>query len=72
MKTTMCNVCGKRFNMWDEYAKLSMYTTLGYGSEHDGDDLCLDICCKCMDDFIDRCVISPIVERSNTSMITEQ
>lgn len=57
-----CNKCGKTFNTWDTEEGFSFYTRLGYGMSHDGDILELDLCCGCMEELIDSCVISPIVE----------
>lgn len=63
MRQTLCNICGNKFDFWDEQENYSIYTTIGYGSKYDGEHLKLDICCKCMDNLIDRCGISPIEEQ---------
>ena len=65
-KTTVCNKCGKQFDMWDEQEGYAIYTRLGYGSKYDGDHLELDLCCKCMDELIDSCKVGPISEGSDS------
>ena len=60
MKKTVCNMCGKTFDGWDEQENFSIYRTIGYGSRHDGEILSLDLCCDCMDKLIDMCSISPV------------
>ena len=63
---TLCNVCGKEFDMWDEQEELGLHTRFGYGTTFDGDRIDLDICCDCfdklMDKFIPMCKINPITE----------
>lgn len=59
-KEMYCNLCGSRFGFWDEQSEFSIHTVCGYGSENDGMELNLDICCKCMDAIIKQCVISPV------------
>lgn len=59
-KEIICNKCGKKFDMWDTQEDFSIYRHCGYGSEHDGSDLELDLCCECMDKLIAECKISPI------------
>lgn len=65
-KTTICNKCGKTFDMWDDQNGFGARTRLGYGSKYDGDILELDLCCKCMDELIDECTISPLIESEAT------
>lgn len=57
-----CNKCGNRLNEWDVQENFSIYTVLGYGTKFDGCELELDLCCECMNELIDSCAISPIVE----------
>ena len=57
-----CNKCGKKFDEWDTEEDFSLYSTLGYGTVYDGSKLELDLCCKCMEELIGSCVISPIVD----------
>lgn len=61
-KEIYCNKCGKKMDMWDIQEDFSMQRHLGYGSKHDGDILDLDLCCDCMDELIDSCVISPVTD----------
>lgn len=61
-KETRCNRCGKKFNLWDTQEDFSIYRRLGYGTKYDGSTLELDLCCECMDNIIDDCKISPIVD----------
>ncbi len=59
-----CNICGEPFNEFDEEQDFSIVKEIGYGSVHDGKTLELDICCKCMDKLIDKCVESPLLDDS--------
>lgn len=59
-----CNRCGKKFDIWDAQENFSINTRLGYGTKYDGDDLELYLCCGCMEELIDGCVISPIKENT--------
>ena len=63
-----CNKCGKIFNEWDEQEGFSFYGSLGYGMQkYDGAELELDLCCDCMEEIIDGCVVSP-TESFSTSL----
>ncbi len=55
-----CSKCGKEFDMWDLQENFSIHKQIGYGSLYDGEYLKLDLCCKCMDELIDACKVSPI------------
>ena len=57
-----CNMCGKKFDEWDEEENYSISTQCGYGSKHDGDIIRVDFCCKCFDEIINRCKINPVVK----------
>lgn len=59
-KEFYCNKCGKKLDMWDIQEDFSMQRRLGYGSKYDGDDLDIDLCCDCMDELIEKCVIPPV------------
>lgn len=61
-RTTICNMCGSGFETTDMTGGLSLYTRLGYGTKYDGDDLELDLCCKCTETLIENCRVSPIKE----------
>lgn len=59
----VCNKCGTeldRFDIQECFYIESDY--LGYGTKYDGDRLRIDFCCKCMEEIIEQCVISPITE----------
>lgn len=58
----ICNKCGKKFDIWDIQEDFSIYKHMGYGTEHDGESLELDLCCDCMEKIIKECVISPLNE----------
>lgn len=64
MRRFTCNMCGKKFDMWDEQEDFSIRRRLGYGTAYDGDELDLDLCCGCMEKIIDECIISPIIEHT--------
>lgn len=59
-KEMYCNLCGSKFDFWDEQSGYSIHKVCGYGSENDGMELRLDICCSCMDEMIKKCAINPI------------
>lgn len=65
-KTVICNMCGKKFDMWDKSNGFSTSDQFGYGSKRDGDNIELDLCCDCMDKVVDyvveNCKINPITE----------
>lgn len=59
----VCNMCGKEFDFWDEQENFHIHEqNIGYGSKYDGDKLCLDLCCNCMDKIIEMCTINPVIE----------
>lgn len=62
MIMSRCNKCGKDFDIFDEQEDFSIDRILGYGTKHDGEHLKIRFCCKCMDEIIDSCEISPFVE----------
>lgn len=60
MKKTICNMCGKKFDVWDDQESFGIHRDrIGYGSRHDGCVLDLDLCCNCMDTIIEMCRIMP-------------
>lgn len=62
MKTIVCNKCGKELDFWDIQEGYTIETRIGYGSKHDCCELSLHLCCECMDELIDSCEVSPIVD----------
>ena len=64
LKNYTCNKCGKQFDIWDTSEHFHIYAKCGYGTKFDGDDLELDLCCSCVEELIDNCVISPIKENT--------
>lgn len=65
---TLCNLCSKEFNEWDEQENFGIHTRVGYGSRFDGDNIDLDLCCECFDKLMGRlvseCKIKPITENT--------
>lgn len=63
---TLCNVCGKELDEYDEQEHFGLHTRVGYGSKHDCSDVDLDFCCDCFDKLMDKlvpqCKINPITE----------
>ena len=57
MTKTICNVCGKEFNMWDNQEGFGFDYRVGYGSKHDGENLKCDLCCDCFDKLLDEYLI---------------
>lgn len=64
MKKTICNKCGKEFGdtNLDFNSDFSIHTRIGYGSKYDMCGLALDLCSSCMDELIDSCVLSPVID----------
>ena len=48
-KRKKCTLCGRRFELHDEFANLCFEKKVSYGSVHDGETLKLNLCCKCFD-----------------------
>lgn len=62
---TICNVCGKTFDMWDLKEMFGIHQSeIGYGSSHDGETISIDLCCTCFDELMDyvlpKCKIDPV------------
>ena len=59
-----CNMCGKKFDMWDEEENFCFHHRFGYGSKYDCYQLDLKLCCKCfdslMDELVPRCKTNPL------------
>ena len=62
-----CNKCGSQFNYLDIQEDFKVYKLLRYGTKYDGCELELDLCCRCVDELIDSCVLSPIACRRFSS-----
>lgn len=61
-----CNKCGKEMDIWDRQENFSINGICGYGTKYDGSKIQLNLCCDCMEELIDACVVSPvIVERGS-------
>lgn len=58
--TCVCNKCKKEFDIWDTHNGLIINKIMGYGSRYDGEKINMNICCDCMDDIIESCLISPM------------
>lgn len=61
---TVCNKCGKEFDLWDAQEDFTIEGVLGYGTKYDGDKLKIHLCCDCMEKLIDECVVSPIFDNT--------
>lgn len=51
-----CNLCGKKFDRWDEEESFCFHHRFGYGSAYDGYRLNLHLCCHCFDSLMDELV----------------
>lgn len=47
-----CNMCGKKFDMWDEEESFCFRHCFEYGSKYDCYQLNLKLCCKCFDSLM--------------------
>lgn len=59
---TVCNVCGKEFDIYDKQEDFTIERHVGYGSKYDGELVSLHMCCDCMDKLIDSCRVKPLTE----------
>jgi len=62
VKECFCSKCGKKFDIWDCQEDFRIHRQLGYGTKYDGDKLELNLCCKCVEELIDTCVLNPIID----------
>ena len=57
-------MCGEDFDKLDETEKFRIHHKVGYGSIHDGDEIDLDLCCRCFDELLDciipKCTVNPM------------
>jgi hypothetical protein len=58
-----CSKCGAKFDFWDVQEEYNIHTTCGYGSRYDEDEIFLRLCCKCFDELVDGCKISPVIRK---------
>ena len=56
-----CNKCGKKMDTFDVRNGLSYEKTMSYGSRFDFEHVRLDLCCECLDNLLESCVVSPFV-----------
>lgn len=63
-----CNMCGKKFDIWDVMENFAFHRKLGYGTRYDGDTLDLELCCDCMNELIERCKITPIEQSESKKL----
>ena len=60
----VCNMCGKKFDLWDHQEEFCFDHHIGYGSAHDFERIQLNLCCQCFDKVIDwilpQCKYNPV------------
>ena len=71
-RTIICNKCGKVMDACDMQMEFHVRKILGYGSEHDGDEIELDLCCACVDELVNSCSISPIIYSNEPIIYTNE
>lgn len=49
----ICNMCGNRFDFWDEQEDFSFQRYIGYGSRYDFSHIDICLCCDCFDKVMD-------------------
>ena len=59
-KQKKCNLCGYVFDRFDTHQNATIHKLIGYGSKYDGQNLDLNLCCKCLDILIEKCKINPL------------
>ena len=52
-KKVYCNKCGKEMDFWDRQEEISIHTKLE-----------LDLCCDCMEELVNSCKISPVIDNT--------
>ena len=61
MKIRKCNVCEKEVEHYNDF---NLYYRFGYESVYDSDTIDLDLCGRCLDEFVDgilkNCKLNPI------------
>ena len=57
MRKTVCNMCGKVFDEWDEEEDFGLHYDVGYGSVFDGEHINCDLCCECFDKLLKEYLI---------------
>ena len=61
-KQHFCNKCGKDLDFWDSQEDFTIFKQqLGYGTIFDGEKLELRLCCGCLEEIVNSCVITPII-----------
>ena len=48
-----CDMCGNKFDMWDEGEDFHFEHHFGYGTKYDLNDIDVHICCSCMEKILD-------------------
>lgn len=56
-----CNKCGKEMDIWDRQENFYIHGICGYGTKYDGSEIQLNLCCDCMEELIDTCIVSPVI-----------
>lgn len=49
----ICNMCGNRFDFWNEQEDFSFQRYIGYGSRYDFSHIDICLCCDCFDKVMD-------------------
>jgi hypothetical protein len=57
---SVCNKCGKTLDIWDIQEDFTLQKKLEFGTKYDRLQLKLRLCCKCMENLIDECEVSPL------------
>lgn len=55
-----CHHCGEVLDEWSYYEDIHIQKYLGYGSRYDGKELRMQLCCDCLDNYIEECKLSPL------------
>ena len=71
-RKTVCNKCGKTFDIWDEYEGISVRRVFGYGTKYDGCDIELDLCSSCVEELIDGCKINPVLSEPGICLVAAE
>lgn len=57
MKKTICDFCGKEFDLWDTQEDFGFSYRVGYGSKFDECDIDVDLCTDCFDKMMDEYIL---------------
>lgn len=66
MKIFKCDFCGKELDQYDTQENFGFHHShIGYGSQYDGENIDIDLCCDCFDKMMEE-YVEPKLKKNNT------